>query len=248
MNKTELIAYLRQSCIVQDPKQIPLDPVFLALTDAQIEAVLKVAMSSEAPTGNIENIDDSIVYLLILVAKKELYYQLATNTAPLYPLSLGKDGGLKKNIRFDHYMELIRTLEMQYKFYKETQTPIIAGEVKLGGRYYYTERNYNLAEKPSISLVADSVFDTYINLSWLLSKIDRFQSYILYQHTSQIVDLYSSTVINAEATKVEEIKDIHRTLYTKADLVANTEYHFAIAVQERNGLKGFSEITVTTLL
>jgi hypothetical protein len=116
MNKLQVIAYLRQNCIVQDPTgTTAIDPAFLALTDTELDLTLQVALSKEYPQGSVDNIPADYLYPTILVAKKELYFQLSSKTAPLYPISLGEDGSIKKNIRFDHYMTLITNTEKEYQ-------------------------------------------------------------------------------------------------------------------------------------
>lgn len=249
MNKLQVIAYLRQNCIVQDPEVTPNDPAFLALTNEELELVISVALLKESPHDTVDNVPAEVLYPTILVAKKELYYQLASKTAPLYPISLGDDdGGLKKNIRFDHYMTLVTKVSQEYDLFKSTGTPVVVGQILLSSRYH-SKRNYDLAVPPSGSLVADLVRNTSIDLSWSVRNINRFYSYILYKSTEPIVDLYDPTnPIKETAEKVMETYDIHSNLYRISGLTASTLYYVALVVQEANGLKGFSEISFTTQL
>lgn len=246
MTKRQLIAYLRQSCIVQDPEVTPNDPAFLSLTDEELELVLNVALSKESPFDSIENIMPESIYPVILLAKKELYYQLATKSAPLYKMSLGEDGGLSKEQRFEHYLALIQEVEAEYKHYKETGTVVNVGEILLSSRYY-TRRNYNLATPPTCNLIVDLVTDTYVELSWSVRNINRFYSYVLYISENPIVDLYNpNSPIKGRAKKVIELRDIHFTKYRIENLKPFTKYYVCLVVQEANGLKGFSEVSFTT--
>lgn len=250
MTKTQLIDYMRLSCKVQDPEVTPIDPLFLSLSDSDIESVLEVGLAQEYPEGSLDSLPTEYLYPVILVSKKELYYQLAVNSAPLYPLDLGRDGGLKKNIRFDHYMALINMVELELKTYRSTGNGSMPklGNLMIEGRYY-TNRDYNLSEKPSVTLTADSVGTTTVELSWVINKINKFYNSILYKYTSAIVDLYDlENPINENAEKVYTFTDIHETMYRVTGLTPSTTYYFALAIQERNGLKGYSEITFTTLL
>lgn len=248
MDKTQVIAYLRQNCRVQDPEILPNDPTFLSMTDADLENVITVALYKESPHDRIDHIPDEVVYPVILVAKKELYYRLASDTAPLYPISLGDDGGVKKNIRFDHYMTLIAEVNKEYNTFKTTGTPISVGEVLLPSRYY-SKRNYDLATPPSCVLTADLVRSDSVDLSWSVRNINKFYSYLLYLSSEPIVDLYDpSKPIKESSEKVQQIFDIHTRLYRISGLNPNSLYYVALVVQEANGLKGFSEISFTTQL
>jgi len=249
MTKLQVIAYLRQNCIVQDPSgTVAIDPVFLSLTNEELEAVILVALSKESPHDSIDNIPAEKLYPVILVAKKELYYQLASASAPLYPINLGDDGGLKKNVRFEHYISLITEVNKEYDTFRNTGIPISSGQILLPSRYY-SKRNYDLATPPSGVLVADTVRDKSVDLSWSARNVDRFYSYILYRSTESIVDLYNQNdPIKSGAVKVIEIFDIHKTLCRIESLTPSTLYYVALVVQEKNGLKGFSEISFSTQL
>lgn len=249
MTKAALIAYLRQSCIIQDPSGVtPIDPVFLSLTDDQISLVLQVAVGKVCPSELIDSLPDDFTYPVILTAQKELYFQLASNSAPLFPISA--DGAsLQKNIRFDHYMTLVSAVSAEYQSFLNTGAQIAVGNLTLGSRYY-TQRNLDLAKKPVIVLNVDEVFTDHVHVSWRLSNIDRFSNVKLYIGSSEIVNIYAeeSLIISAEAVLLATITDLHRTVSSVGNLTANTHYHIAAVVQEKNGLKGYSEITVTTLL
>ena len=248
MTKLQVIAYLRQNCIVQDPSgTTAIDPVFLSLTNEELESVIIVALSKESPKNTVDNIPMDVLYTVILVAKKELYYQLASKSAPLYPLSLGDDGGVKKNVRFDHYMKLITEVNKEYDTFKSTGTPISVGNILLPSRYF-SKRNYDLATPPSGVLIADLVKSTSVELIWTVRDINRFYSYLLYKSSEPIVDLYAKDPIKTSAVKVTEIFDIHKTTFRIEGLTPSTLYYVALVVQEANGLKGFSEISFITQL
>lgn len=250
MNKVQLIAYLRQSCLVQSPS-VGADPLFLALTDEELEATLDVAISKESPNSSIDNLENNNVYPVILTSKMELYYILAMQSAPLYDIDLGtNDPELKKSQRFDHYMKLVNMTRGEYASFKDLNTVLSSsngnvGDAILNSRYY-SMRNYNLATPPTANLNADLVTNNKVDLSWSVSGIVNFYSYVLYKSKSPIVDLYTTDKIESSAEKVVEFKFLHETMYRIENLEANTLYYVALVVQEKNGLKGYSEISFTT--
>lgn len=247
MDKVKLITYLRQNCIVQNVTTGN-DPAFLALTDEQLELVLDIALSKESPSNTLDDVPNDITYPLVLVAKKELYYQLASKSAPLYPMS-ADNNSLKKNIRFEHYVSLIKQAESEYVTFKTLLTPVTTGEVFLNTRYF-SRRNYEHQKPPSISLVLDNVYKNKVEISWVCSNITRFYNYLLYKSEETILDLYSqdSLKVLSGADKVANLSDIHSTRHRIENLKESTLYHVAVIVQEANGLKGFAEISFTTLL
>ena len=113
---------------------------------------------------------------------------------------------------------------------------------------FFHTRNYEHAKLPTVTLAVDNFYSDKLEISWSGITYDRFHSYVLYKSTvSPIVDTYDENAISDQATLLETIYDPHHTTYRVSDLTPNTTYYLALVIQERNGLKGFSEITAKTL-
>ena len=76
-----LVKYLRDSVLVQDPSTAE-DPVWLQMSDSDLAIVLEVAKYRDFPNQVLSSLANGVVYPLMLVAKKELYYRLAVKSAP----------------------------------------------------------------------------------------------------------------------------------------------------------------------
>lgn len=255
MNLENLVAYLKESCFVDNP-EITLDSEFLALDDKQLEGILYVA--SFKAKINLNDLSEANLYLLMLIAKKELFYRLATKSAPLYNIS--SDGGvLARRDRFSHYSQLIQLVEEEYKTYLEelsldTDTSntdsygndYTHGEIFIASRYH-SIRNYTHAKNPVIKLNVDNVYSDKVEISWKLKRINKFSNYILYiNNTNNIIDIYNNNEIMEGSEKILSVRDIHKNKFRIENLEPGKIYHLAIVVQEQNGLKGFDEVQFVT--
>lgn len=242
----EIIQFLRQSVMVQDPEVASVDEDFLSMTDEDFISLLTISLAKVDAEDDIFSLSNDNLYPLILVSKKELYHRLAVKNAPMYSLTSSTGVALSRNEVFDHYYSLIEEVESEYTTYLSTGTKVQVADVLLSSRYF-THRNYNLASKPKISLSLDNIYEDKLELSWSLNKINKFAKYDLYIGTEPIIDIYDRNSINTKAKKVEEIKDIHRTHYRISNLTPDTTYYVLIIAEERNGLQGYSELKFTTL-
>jgi hypothetical protein len=273
MVKTEVIKYLRESVIVQDPSgTTAADPAYLSMTDEELERVLTVALSRDYPWTSINNITNDILYPVVILARKELYYRLASNTAPLYSIGFG-DSSLRKNLRFDHYTKLINETNKEYQDYRNTGILVQSTDAVISSRYY-SKRSFENQVPPVISANIDNVYQDSAEISWSVQGIKRFNSYIVLLDTAQIVDpyqeggmaeeasLYSSSArmdtvsiglinsfkVSDTSQRLTQIYNVHNTMFRVTGLTANTAYHVAVVVQEMNGLKSYSETTFSTLV
>lgn len=242
----EIIKFLRQSVIVQDPDVASVDEDFLTMKDEDFIPLLTISLAKVDPSDSINNLSNDNLYPLVLVAKKELYHRLAVKSSPTYSLTSATGVQLKRGEVFDHYYKLIEEVESEYKNYLATGVVVKTGEVLLSSRYF-TTRNYNLASKPSVILNLDNIYSDKVEISWALEKYNKFAKYIIYIGTEPNIDIYNKNAINVNARKVETIKDIHRTRLRISDLVPDTEYYITIIAEERNGLQGYEELKFTTL-
>ena len=99
------------------------------------------------------------------------------------------------------------------------------------------------ANKPLIGLVVDNVYDTYVEMTWQLKRINRFSKYLVYLSEKPIIDPYTNEI---RGNLMFTTNDIHRNKLRLNDLKPNTLYHLAVIVQEQNGLKGYDEVNFVT--
>lgn len=247
MSIENIIKFLRQSVLVQDPEVVTVDEDFLSLTDEDFIPLLSICLSKVDPKDDIFNLSEENLYPLILVTKKELYHRLAIKSAPNYSIQSSGGAKLSKSDVFDHYYKLIQQVEEEYSNYLATGVPVQVGEVLLSSRYF-SQRNFNLAKAPKVSVSLDNIYIDKVEFSWKLTQIDKFAHYEVYLSTSPIVDKYKpQDPISKSAKKVCEIKNIHQTCLRIEDLPSNTQHYLVVVVEERNGLRGFTEIKFTTL-
>lgn len=243
----KLVAYLRDSLRLQSP-DIETDPAY-KFTDAQLSEILERAIPAHDANYTLSNFPQNEENFLVLLAKKELYYRLATSTAPLYPLS-AEGAELRKDVRFDHYMSLIRRVEIEYssEWNKFDSSREVESHNVFLDRNHLTVYNYENANKPKVTLTAVNVRDTSIDLAWDKFEVERgkFYSYTLYIGTSPIYDDFTEE-ISSDAVKEVTIFDIHRTKHRISYLLPNTTYYVAVVSQDLNKLQGVCQITVTTL-
>lgn len=246
MHIQDIIKFLRQSIMVQDPNVVVVDEDFLAMNDEDFIPLLQIALSKIDPSDDLFSLSNENLYGLILLSKKELYHRLANKSATKYTIKSSTEAELTKSDIFDHYYKLIEEVEDEYRSYMNRGGGAVVktGEILLSSRYF-SQRNYNLASKPTISLNIDNIYKDKVEVSWKLNRINKFAKYELFVSKKPIFDKYTQKVTN-EATKVAIVKDIHKTLYRIDGLEADTEYYVLVLVEERNGLQGFCELKFTT--
>lgn len=242
-----LVPYLRKSLLLDDPT-ISTDSAF-QYTDEELADVLEMAVYEHNPSYNLENFPKQESTFVILLAKKEIYYRLATISAPFYPLR-AEGAELRKDVRFDHYMSLIKLVNSEYatryeKFTREM--PIQQGTLFVATKHYTTDF-YNEMEQAGHEVYVDNITHDSVEINW--DKFDiiggRFDNYSIYVSESLIYDKYTN-LIEEGATKVVEIRDIHRTFYRITELEPEKEYHILVVFRDTNGFKECNEFTITTL-
>lgn len=253
----DLVAFLRESCLVDDPELV-VDSNYLVLTDEQLKEVLMYA-NSRVSKGKytIDDVPEANVYPIMLLSKKEIYHRLASKYAPDYTIQ-GEAGTLNISDKFNHYMELAKQMEEEYKNYLEdmesnrdisntdSYSDLARGEVFLSSRYL-TTRNYRYSNKPAIQLKVDCVYKDKIELSWKIKSINRFGGYKIYFSESEpIIDVYNNNEISPKATLIKQEHNIHNNRTRVTGLKPNTTYYVTVVVLEQNGLLGFDEAVFTT--
>lgn len=259
IERQDLVDYLRKSVALQDP-DVETDPAF-QFSDDDLEDILDSVLYANFTGYTLTTVPKSGEYTLLLLSRKEIYWRLATSTAPFYPLSVeGID--IQKNYRFDHYLNLINTVQKEWEFFiesnKDTDNPAVpgsaatillttkdnVGEVILPSRHF-TTRNYNLFDIEPPTLTKGTITSDSAELTWSKYQVGRFSKYKVYIHTETMVDPF--TVPDIEAYKVEEFTDIHRVKYRFTGLTSATNYYCAVAVVDQNGRIGYTETSFTTL-
>jgi hypothetical protein len=224
------------------------DSIFVGITDDQLEDLIEFVAAKD-----ITNITAEESYYFFLKAKSEIYWKLATSTAPLYAIEV--DGTkVDKNQRFEHYLQLITQVDLEIKRYQESGlvTPISVGEVYLNSRHH-SSRNYALTSNPVVTLNIDNVYDTKVEISWTAEEVTKFYNYIIYISNNNIIDNYMNRglgnydIANKDATLVRKIFDIKQTTFRIEDLTPNTNYHIAVVCFNANSVFGYKELEFTTL-
>lgn len=253
MTVEQMIQFLRLSVYVQDKdKVINQDPQYLCMTDEDLLLYLNLAMSrnySDIP--ELKYLPESIVYGVIILAKKELYYTLATKEAPLYDIGADNNNYLKRSQRFDHYMKLIAQADKEYDDWLENGGEDGIGTVKsysvtLSDRYG-TRYNYENAAVPKVILYIGTITENSCEFWWTVKNISRFYRYKVYISKEPIVDLFDLKSHIAKGAKlVAEIKDIHQVRCRVTGLEEKTTYYIAVQATNMASLCGYAQSEITT--
>lgn len=245
-----LIKLLRDSVFVQDPDVAVVDEDFLQMKDEDFIPLLAMCLGRVDSSATLDNMKSDRVYPLFLLTKIELYHRLAVKSASTYSLTSATGVQLSRGEIFEHYYQLIQQCQEEYSTFMSTGGLTLSSEdvivpILLDNRYF-SERNYKLSKRPSINLRLDNFYSTSCEISWGGFSVTKFARFNVYVGKRHIFDKYTDS-IDKEAQKIIEIKDIHKTLLRIADLTPDTKYYVLIELEDRNGLKGYSEIEFTTL-
>ena len=212
MTKAELVRYLRLNINIQNADVT--DTAYLSMTDEDIELYLNVVLTRDFPqVPSLDLIPTEDIYPVVLLAKKELYYTLASMDAPLIDLTADNNNQIKRSQRFEHYMKLIAAVDDEYNQYNEdggagTRNTLTSYDVLISDRYA-TRRNYEKGRVPVLSLRVVGVTDTTVELSWSV-QLSRFDKYEVYVSDEQIYDEFAiMEQISPKAKLVAKITDVH---------------------------------------
>ena len=253
MTKAELIKYLRLSVNIQDP-DITGDSVYLKLSDGDIELFLTMAYSRDFYNSTFTSLDDisaEQVYPIILLAKKDLFYSLATAEAPLYDMKADQNNELKRSQRFDHYMKLITQTDKEYSNLMAygnsiADNTLTSFDVLLPSKFN-TPRNYVLGNVPVVSVTVNSVTNSTIEIRWD-AGFSMFSNYKVYIADNAIYDPYVlENPVSESAVLLATKTDYHQKQLRLQNLTAGSSYHILIVAEEKSGAKGYKEIVATTL-
>lgn len=249
MTKAELVRYLRLNVNIQNADVT--DTTYLSMKDEDIELYLNVVLTRDFPyVPSLDLIPQEDIYPIVLLAKKELYYALASADAPLFDLTADNNNQIKRSQRFEHYMKLIEAVDKEYNQYNEdggagTRNTLTSYDVLLSDRYA-TRHNYEKGFVPALSLRVLGVTDTTIELTWSV-QLSRFDKYEVYISEEQIYDEYSiSREVSPKAKLIAKILNVHQNKCRIEGLVPNTVYHIMVSAREKSSLVGRKEIIVST--
>ena len=245
----ELVKYLRLSVQIDgtdnldDENGLVEDSAYLGLTDEEILLILRVAVTRDFSEYAVSKIPEESVYPITLVAKRDLYFKLATCAAPLY--NLGADGAsLSRDQRFQHYMALIQQIDKELSEWGDgggiSGGTLSSFNVQLSNRYS-TLYNQRTAKPPSVVIYVDRAGKDFVEISWLpkLHTTD-FSSYqIFVAEGSDVFDMYSENKILPKAELFAEIKDIWQVQCRVTGLKPETAYNVGVIVCANGGKKGY---------
>lgn len=255
MTTKQLIDYLRSSVHISEPS-VEEDSAYLSMTDEDILLYLNVVMTRDYPdTPSLDAMENSSVYPITLLAKKELYYTLAVKEAPFFDLGADNNNYLKRDQRFQHYMKLIEQVDKEYQDYLDNGgglsedgagNTLTSFEVLLSNRYY-TSRYYEKGASPAPILYIDRVTEYFVELHWK-PKVRKFAWCNVYLSTEKIVDTYllGRSKIVDKNTLVQRINNPRQVSLRLEGLKPSTAYHIAIEVVDMSSLVGYSEVAFTT--
>ena len=247
MTKAQIVTFLRHNVNIQQSTVV--DSEFLAMTDEQIELYLTVALTRDfASVVSLDYLPNKDIYPLVVLAKKELFFALATLKSNDYDLGADNNNYLKQSQRFEHYMKLVAECDKEYEEWKKNggeNGQVTVSHALLSNRYG-TTYNYENGVVPVVSLYVTETTQSSISLQWAVN-MSRFLNYRVYISDSPIVDEYSlDTPIASTATLVATIQDIHQNLCRLEGLESGKTYYVAVAAEECSTLTGYAQLAVTT--
>jgi hypothetical protein len=249
----EKVNYLRASVRLQSP-DTETDPVY-KFSDDELFSIFSVVTPTHNPNYTFDSLPENEFNFVVLLAKKELYYRLATSTAPFYPLS-AEGASLQKNVRFDHYMSLLKQVTDEYakmvQLWKDSEFGTIQTYDTVSQARYFSRRAFNLATKPTVELSISGITATSVNLDWTKYSVPNglFAHYTISVEKTPLIDEYAEYRRRTNASPYIFFSDIHRLKYRVGDifkLEPDTDYFISVVTEDRNGLYGYSEKQIRTL-
>lgn len=268
MSIDELVSLLRQSLNIsktitiedEDGKEVEVevlvskDKAYLNMSDEDIILYLKLCASRDYHVDDLEDLPIGAEYPIILLTQVELFKKLAVSVADWVDLGADVNNYIKRNQRFNHYMELSREAQKQYDDYVATGGTtggVQTYTTRLKGHHMST-RDYELTPQPIVSLKIGNVTNESAEISWSVSNVSHFGRYKVFISTSQIVDKFldgssAESKILDGAILVKSTSDIRNNTHRIKGLEPSKEYHVAVFSIERNSVWGCSEKVFTTL-
>jgi hypothetical protein len=196
---------------------------------------------------SLNDIPQGQIYTLILYAKKELYFALATRAAPKVDIGADNNNYLKQDQRFKHYMTLIAAVDEELRDSVintdgggGTGGVVMTYDTTLPERYF-TKYNRDKRPVPKVNIKIINIADDIIEFSWVTSYISKFYSYRVWVSENNILDLFSSDSISKEARKVFETDNPHKNHFRVDGVDMTKPYYIAVGVTSMEGNTGYSQ-------
>lgn len=236
MEKEKLVKYLRNILAVDTSS----DPVLKATTDEELLSILETSLNSFGL--ELSELEGEDIPLLICSARREMYWKLATNSAPFYPINM-EGLSLSKNVRFDHYMSLIIQMDKEYnRLYSQSS---IGSKVKVGRLlndkpYNARARKLYFEEPKNIQIKVDKQEgrNLYISINYGNLKKEDILRTNIYVGEHPIWNKYTEQV-DSRATKVVSLDNPKRNFFM---LEVSTNYYVLMEIELKQGIKVYKEI------
>lgn len=237
--KDNVVPYFRRAVALQSP-EVTTDEAYV-FTDDELWDILLMCIWEHNPSYDEFSFPQNELPFLVLLGRKELYYRLATASAPFYPLS-AEGAELRKDYRFEHYMSLIRTITKEYDSllsrYKSTMG--VEHGVLLKNKCHLKHLQYGNLTSPKFNVTSEIKGDSLI-LRWTKFDCigDSFWAYKVYMSNTEL----------DEFTNLEELEplinatNIHSTAH-KLQGLPKQVCHFLIVHESRSGLLGSKSLVV----
>ena len=250
-NQLKRIKYFSKSVRLDNPRTID-DPAY-QFSDEDLYAILEV--SAPIHRGlTIDETPDSEFYMVLLLAKREVYYRLATTTAPFFKIE-ADDSRLEKNMRFDHYMKLVEAVTEEYnKLYEDKYESGTGGVLtvynsKLYGKPYL-RRYHQLNDHQDVGVSISGITETSVNLDWnryFTTHGADFKCYEIYVSEKMIFDEYSPIEEPIDIEPLYVITDPRKTKIRVNDLEPGKTYFTLVRSCSLIGNDSFEQRIFTTL-
>ena len=250
MTSEEMVSYLRHNVSIQNVAG-QADPNYLNMTDEDLSLYIKAAISRVMPfLSDMSLIPPDFQYLIILYAKKELYYALATSTAPF--VDLGADSAfLKLGTRYDHYLLLIREVNAEIKEAEESGIGGAGGNTLTSYNVLLASKPYSRSSflnsvRPAVYPSKDSVTSTTASISWNVITPFDIISYRVYAATVSVYDPYVDPSSIEALVPLTTIVDPRQRSCRLESLSPATTYYIVVGAQNIHGVTGYAQIAITT--
>lgn len=245
-NKQYLIDYVRSSTALANP-DIEKDSAYV-FSDEEIFNIIKMCVGQHNANYTPANFPENEYSMLVLLARKEIYWRLATSSAKFYPIS-AEGAELRKDYRFNHYFQLIQETEKQYEYTKRVFREENANLIQLGTLFvdskHFNSRQIRLQQLPKVDITVVNTTSDSVDIAW--TKFDTiggiFDSYEVYYSDKPVYDEFEDLITGI---KVATVRNINKTKLRVKGLKPNTKYFLAILVKDTNLLQGVSTISFTT--
>lgn len=251
MTLDDFVLVIRQSTMTEDPDTYK-DTEYLSLRDEDIKRRVESVIGILGVEYSPDDIPKELTYPLNLLVRRDLYYSLAVKEAPLFSIR-GEAGSINRQERFEHYYKLIGLINEEYQSYKNSMEKygVVMGDPNFNSTFahgemlltkqYYTERNLFYANAPKCELIVDYVNlqDKTIDLTMNLLQANRFLKFSLYEGT---YDKYTDTISGSLILETTHIHDKYKRISVLTGLTK-----LLLVVEEKNGLKGYSQKTVEVI-